>query len=72
MKWLFDTLWQYPEIAIFLTSAIGFWVGQMRLGKFSLGVVTSTLLARVLIGQLDIASAWRSSARLEVFHAVLH
>ena len=54
MKWLFDTLRQYPEIAIFLTLAIGFWVGQMRLGKFSLGVVTSTLLAGVLIGQLGI------------------
>jgi putative transport protein len=54
MKWLFETLRQYPEIAIFLTLAIGFWVGQMKLGKFSLGVVTSTLLAGVLIGQLDI------------------
>ena len=54
MKWLFDTLRQYPEIAIFLTLALGFWVGQMRLGKFSLGVVTSTLLAGVLIGQLGI------------------
>jgi putative transport protein len=54
MKWLFDMLRQYPEIAIFLTLALGFWVGQMRLGKFSLGVVTSTLLAGVLIGQLGI------------------
>jgi len=54
MKWLFDTLRQYPEIAIFLTLALGFWVGQMKLGKFSLGVVTSTLLAGVLIGQLGI------------------
>ena len=54
MNWLFDTLRQYPEIAIFLTLAIGFWVGQMKFGSFSLGVVTSTLLAGVLIGQLDI------------------
>src|SRR6059036_3348390 len=54
MKWLFDTLRQFPEIAIFLTLALGFWVGQMRLGKFTLGVVTSTLLAGVLIGQLGI------------------
>src|SRR5262245_65181475 len=55
MKWLFDMLRQYPEIAIFLTLALGFWVGQWRFGKFSLGVVTSTLLAGVLIGQLDIS-----------------
>jgi putative transport protein len=54
MTWLFDTLRQYPEIAIFLALALGFWVGQMRFGKFSLGVVTSTLLAGVLIGQIGI------------------
>jgi len=54
MTWLFDTLRQYPEIAIFLALALGFWVGQMRFGTFSLGVVTSTLLAGVLIGQIGI------------------
>jgi putative transport protein len=54
MSWLFDTLREYPEIAIFLALALGFWVGQMRFGKFSLGVVTSTLLAGVLIGQIGI------------------
>ena len=54
LNWLFDTLRQYPEIAIFLALALGFWVGQMRFGTFSLGVVTSTLLAGILIGQLGI------------------
>ena len=54
MSWLFDTLRQYPEIAIFLALALGFWVGQMKFGTFSLGVVTSTLLAGILIGQLGI------------------
>jgi putative transport protein len=54
MTWLFDTLRTYPEIAIFLALALGFWVGNMRFGKFSLGVVTSTLLAGVLIGQIGI------------------
>ena len=52
MNWLFDTLRQYPEIAIFL--ALGVWIGQMKFGKFSLEVVTSTLLAGILIGQLGI------------------
>jgi len=54
MNWLFDMLRQYPEIAIFLALALGFWVGQMKFGSFSLGVVTSTLLAGILIGQLGI------------------
>ena len=52
MNWLFDTLRQYPGIAIFL--ALGVWIGQMKFGKFSLEVVTSTLLAGILIGQLGI------------------
>jgi len=54
MNWLFDTLRSNPEIAIFLALALGFWIGGMRLGKFSLGNVTGVLLAGVLIGQLNI------------------
>jgi putative transport protein len=54
IEWVFEMLRQYPEIAIFLALGIGFWVGQLRFGKFSLGVVTSTLLAGILIGQLGI------------------
>ncbi len=34
--------------------AIGFWFGNIKFGKFSLGVVTSVLLAGVIIGQLKI------------------
>jgi putative transport protein len=52
MDWLVTTLKTYPEIAIFLTLGIGFWFGNLKFGKFSLGVVTSTLLAGVLIGAL--------------------
>lgn len=54
IKWLIDTLRIYPEIAIFLTLAVGFWVGSLKIGKFSLGSVTGVLLSGVLIGQLDI------------------
>src|ERR1051325_12093464 len=54
MQWIVETLREYPEIAIFLTLALGFWVGGLKFGKFSLGVVTSVLLAGVLIGQLKI------------------
>ena len=52
MAWLVTTLKTYPEIAIFLTLGIGFWFGNLKFGKFSLGVVTSTLLAGVLIGAM--------------------
>jgi putative transport protein len=43
-----------PELAVFLTLAIGFLVGRLKFGGFSLGIVVATLLAGVLIGQLDI------------------
>jgi putative transport protein len=54
MDWLVKTLQQYPEIAIFLALAIGFLVGPLKIGRFSLGNVTAVLLAGVLIGQLNI------------------
>jgi putative transport protein len=53
-QWIVDTLRSYPELAIFLALAVGFWIGPMKLGGFSLGNVTATLLAAVAIGQLGI------------------
>ena len=52
--WLVETLRAYPELALFLALAIGFWIGPKKLGGFSLGNVTATLLAAVAIGQLGI------------------
>ncbi len=54
MSFLNATFHQYPEIAIYLTLALGFWFGNFKIGKFSLGIVTSTLLAGLLIGQLTL------------------
>jgi putative transport protein len=54
LNWLFNTLRTYPEIAIFLALAVGFYIGGLKFGKFSLGSVTGVLLAGVLIGQLNI------------------
>lgn len=54
INWLCNTLREYPEISIFLALALGFWVGGLKIGKFSLGNVTGVLLAGVLIGQLNI------------------
>jgi putative transport protein len=50
-----NALRQHPELAIFLVLAIGFFVGRLRIRSFSLGTVVGTLLAGVLIGQLDIS-----------------
>ena len=47
----------HPELAIFLTLAAGFVLGRIRIGSFSLGNVVGTLLAGVLIGQLDVQVA---------------
>jgi putative transport protein len=49
-----DALRRNPELAIFLTLAVGFVFGRIRIGTFRLGNVVGTLLAGVLIGQLDI------------------
>lgn len=44
----------YPEMAIFLTIGVGFWLGSLKYKSFSLGTVTSVLLVGVLVGQMDI------------------
>ena len=54
IEWIADTLRAYPELAIFLTLGIGYWLGGLGVGKFTLGSVTGVLLAGVLVGQLDI------------------
>jgi putative transport protein len=54
MTYVTNALRQNPELAIFLTLAIGFLIGRLRFGTFSLGNVVGTLLAGVVIGQLDI------------------
>ena len=52
--WLVDTLRAHPELAVFFALAVGFAVGAWKVGGFTLGNVTATLLAGVLIGQLGI------------------
>jgi putative transport protein len=54
IDWFLATLRQYPEIAIFLTLAIGFYFGKFKFKGIGLGAVTATLLAGVLIGQIGI------------------
>jgi putative transport protein len=53
-SWLVATLRAYPELAVFLALAVGFGIGPRKLAGFSLGSVTATLLAAILIGQLGL------------------
>jgi putative transport protein len=55
--WFAATLKQYPEIAIFLTLALGYYFGKFTFKGIGLGSVTATLLAGVLIGQIGITIA---------------
>ncbi len=48
---LFDAA---PVLAIFVTIAIGFFAGKFKVGHFVLGGIAGTLIAGVVIGQLDV------------------
>lgn len=52
--WIVETFRENPSIPIFLTIALGFWIGKFKYKAFTLGTVTSVLLVGVLIGQMDI------------------
>src|SRR3982750_2466875 len=54
IQWFFDTLRTYPEIAIFLALAFGYYFGKFTFKGIGLGAVTATLLAGVVIGQIGI------------------
>ncbi len=45
----------YPQLAIFLALAIGYFVGKIKIFGFSLGSTAGVLLSAMLIGQMDIA-----------------
>lgn len=52
--WLVNAFRDHPELAIFLTLALGFLIGRLSFKGIALGAVTGTLLAGVLIGQMKI------------------
>src|SRR5512139_2831584 len=54
MDYVVRALRENPELAVFLTLAVGFLIGRLKFGSFKLGTVVGTLLAGVLIGQLNI------------------
>src|SRR5437764_10169056 len=54
IHWFFTTLKTYPEIAIFLALAFGYYFGKFTFKGIGLGAVTATLIAGVVIGQIGI------------------
>ena len=54
IDWFVHALRSYPEIAIFLSLALGYYFGSFTYKGLGLGAVTATLIAAVIIGQLGI------------------
>ena len=54
MEWFVQTLRSYPEIAVFLSLALGYYFGSFTYKGLGLGAVTATLIAAVIIGQIGI------------------
>ncbi len=54
LRFIVENLRSHPELAVFCTLGFGYLFGKFRIGSFTLGAVTGTLLAGVLIGQLGI------------------
>src|ERR1700751_1267208 len=54
IAWFFPTLRSYPEIAVFLSLALGYYFGSFTYKGLGLGAVTATLIAAVIIGQIGI------------------
>ena len=55
LEFIVKALQRYPELAIFASLAIGYWIGAIKLGSFALGSVTGTLLAAILMSELGVA-----------------
>ena len=54
IDWLLKVLHDRPEVAFFVTITLGYALGRLRIGSFTLGAVTGVLLAGVMVGQLGI------------------
>ena len=54
MEAIANLLRQHPALTFFLVLGIGYLIGKLKVGGFTLGAVTGTLLAGVLVGQLHV------------------
>ncbi|WP_035060744.1 aspartate-alanine antiporter [Andreprevotia chitinilytica] len=55
MDWLHQIFKHAPEIALFLSLAIGYRIGKISLGKFQLGGVAGSLLVAVVVSQVGVS-----------------
>jgi putative transport protein len=54
LLWFEQFLVRYPELALFLVIAAGYWIGSFKIGAFSLGPVTGALFAGLMVGQFAV------------------
>lgn len=54
IEWLQNELKHSPEILLFLSLAIGFWIGQFQFGKFQFGGVAGSLLVAVVLSLIGV------------------
>jgi len=54
MDWIHGIFQKSPEVALFLSLAVGYLIGQINFGKFQLGGVGGSLLAAVVISQAGV------------------
>jgi putative transport protein len=52
MELLHTFFQKIPMAALFLSVAVGYWIGNFKIGNFSLGGMAGTLLVAVIIGQI--------------------
>ena len=54
MEWLHELFKKSPEMALFLSLAVGYWIGKIKFGKFQLGGVAGSLLVAVVVSQVGV------------------
>ena len=54
MDWLHEIFKKSPEIALFLSLALGYLIGKIQFGKFQLGGVAGSLLVAVVVSQVGV------------------
>ncbi|MFC7288111.1 aspartate-alanine antiporter [Herminiimonas glaciei] len=54
MEWLHELFKKAPEIALFLSLALGYYIGKIKFGKFQLGGVAGSLLVAVVVSQVGV------------------
>src|SRR4029079_10592374 len=57
MEWIGRTLRDLPELALFLSLALGYAIGTVKVRGFGLGTVVGTLAVALLLGQANVTIA---------------